>query len=107
MESIRKTVGENLKRICKAKGIKNYQIADYMGVTESSVSHWFRGDNSIDIDNLHKLCQYLNVSLDQVFGLEPIVSEILSQEEHELIIAYRNISEDEKRLIRRALKIDN
>ena len=71
------------------KMIKNTQIADFMGVTASSVSHWFRGDNFLDIENLYKLCQFLDVTLDQVFGLEPIVFGVLDPDESSLLSAYR------------------
>ena len=90
MISVKQTVSQNLKKICKTKGIKNKQVAEYLGVSEGSVSHWFREDNSIDIDNLYNLCKYLGVSLNQVFGVEPLVSDILNQEEWKLIEAYRN-----------------
>ena len=107
MDSIKKTVGENLRKICKVKGIKNYQIADYMNVSESSVSHWFRGDNSFDIDNLYKLCRYLGVSLDQVFGLDPILVGVLNTDENDVLLAYRNASDDEKNMIHRALGLSD
>ena len=106
LESIKKAIGENLRKVSKAKGIKNYQIADYMNVSESSVSHWFRGDNSLDIDNLYKLCQFLGVSLDQIFGIDPIVVGVLTPEENEILLAYRNASKDEKNMVRRAFKLD-
>lgn len=103
MESIKKTAGKNLKRICKMKGIKNAQIASFMGVSTSSVSHWFNGDNFLDIDNLYKLCCHLGVSLDQVFGLDPIVVGVLNEDENNILVAYRKANEDEKNIIRRAL----
>lgn len=105
MESIKKTVGENLKAVSKIKGIRNKQIADYMGVSESCVSHWFRGNNSLDIDNLYKLCQFLGVSLDQIFGLDPIVVGVLNADENDVLRAYRSASDEEKNLIRRALSL--
>ena len=105
MESIKKTVGENLKKVCKLKGIKNVDIANYMEVSPGSVSHWFKGDNFLDIDNLYKLCRYLNVSLDQVFGLDPIIVGVLNNDENEILVAYRNANDDEKNMIRRALKL--
>jgi transcriptional regulator with XRE-family HTH domain len=105
MESIKKTAGENLRRICKIKGIRNYQVADYMGVTTSSVSHWFKGDNFLDIDNLYKLSQFLGVTLDQIFGLSPIVVGILNNDEEEIISAYRKASPEEQNVIRRALNL--
>ena len=105
MESIKKIVGENLKKVCKLKGIKNVDIANYMEVSAGSVSHWFKGDNFLDIDNLYKLCRFLDVSLDQIFGLDPIVVGVLNNDENELLIAYRNANDDEKNMIRRALKL--
>lgn len=105
MTSVKKTVGENLKKICQIKGIKNIQIAEYMGVSTGCVSNWFRGNNSFDIDNLYRLCQYLGVSLDQVFGIKPIVVGILNNDENELLSAYRNASHEEKNVIRRALNL--
>lgn len=105
MESIKGLVGANLKKVCKLKGIKNVDIAEYMGVTASSVSHWFKGDNFLDIDNLYKLCVWLNVSLDQIFGIDPIVVGVLNTEEDELLVAYRKANNDEKSMIRRALNL--
>ena len=105
MESIKKTVGANLKKVCKSKGIKNYQIADFLGVTESSVSHWFCGDNSIDIDNLYRLCQHIGVSLDQIFGIEKIIPDVLNEEECELLKAYRKVDPNVKNTIRGALRL--
>ena len=105
MESIKKTVCDNLKAVSKVKGIRNRQIAEYMNVSESCVSHWFRGDNSLDIDNLYKLCQFLGVSLDQIFGVDPIVFGVLTSDENDVLVAYRAASDEEKNLIRRALSL--
>lgn len=105
MNDLKKTVGANLKSICKIKGIKNYQVADFMGVTASSVSHWFKGDNFLDMDNLVKLCQFLGVSLDQVFGLAPIVNTVLSFDENAIVIAYRSAGAETKANIRRILQV--
>jgi transcriptional regulator with XRE-family HTH domain len=76
-----------------------------MGVTSSSVSHWFKGDNFLDIDNLYRLCQFLGVSLDQVFGLKPIIAGVLNAEEDEVLAAYRKSSPEAKDMIRRALNL--
>ena len=104
-QSIKGTVSENLRRVCKLKGIKNKDIAAHMGVSEGAVSHWFKMDNSMDIDNLYSLCQYIGVSLDQVFGLDPIVVGVLTPEENELVVAYRNAGNETRENIRRILNL--
>lgn len=105
MDSIKKTVGENLRQVCKVKKIKNKEIAEYMGVSETSVSNWFRGKNSFDIDNLYSLCCYLDISLDQAFGVDPIVFGVLNEEENNVLVAYRKAGEETKNAIRKILDI--
>lgn len=86
---IKETIRENLKTACRVKKVKNIDIANYMGVSQGSVTNWFKGSNFIDIENLYKLCQYLNITLDQVFGIVPLTSPITS-EESEMLKLYRN-----------------
>lgn len=105
MEDMKKIAGANLKKIASLKGIPNKQIADYMGVTASSVSHWFKGDNFLDVQNLYILCQYLGVSLDQVFGLAPIVLGFLNPEEEKVLFAYRAAGSETKTAVRKILSV--
>lgn len=105
MEDMKKTAGENLKKIAKLKGIQNKQIAAYMDVSTSSVSHWFKGDNFLDIQNLYKLCLYLGVTLDQVFGLAPIVLSFLNQDEEKVLLAYRAAGSETQAAVRRVLSV--
>ena len=85
------------------KKVKNKDIAAHMGLSESSISHWLKGDNPPDMDNLYILCRYLGVSLDQIFGIDPIVVGVLNEDENDIVIAYRNSSDDVKNAIRGAL----
>lgn len=105
MSEIRETIIKNLKSVCKMKGIKNKDIAAFMCVSPGSVSNWFNGDNFIDVDNLYKLCQFLGVSLDQIFGVAPIVFGVLSPEENDIIIAYRNADDGTRSSVRKLLDV--
>ena len=92
MGEIRKVIGENIKKVCRLKGIRQIDIAEHMGVSQGSVSNWIKGTNSIDIENLAELCAYLGVSLDQIYGVEPIgKNDVLSGDESELIGYYRSV----------------
>lgn len=93
MGEIRKTIGENIKRICSLKGIRQVEIAEYMGVSQGTVSNWFKGTNSIDIENLARLCTFLGVSLDHIYGVAPITPEVMqSPEEVELLSSFRALN---------------
>ena len=103
LESIKPTVCRNLREVIRLKKIKNKDIASHLGLSESSISHWLKGDNPPDMDNLYYICQYLNVSLDQIFGFDPIVIDVLNSDENEVLSAYRQSSDDVKNAIRGAL----
>lgn len=93
MGEIRKIIGENIKRVCEIKGIKQIDISEFMGISQGSVSNWMKGTNSIDIENLAKLCGFLGISLNQIYGVDPITPEILlSAEENELIHLFRSLN---------------
>lgn len=97
---VRKIVGENIKKVCSLKGIRQVEISEHMGVSQGTVSNWFKGVNSIDIENLAELCAFLGVSLDQIFGVAPLNAEVtLSQEETDLLGMYRSLNKNGKEML--------
>lgn len=97
MGEIRKTVGENIRKVCQLKGIRQVEISEHMKVSQGTVSNWFKGTNSIDIENLAELCSFLGVSLDQIFGVAPLTPEVtLSQEETDLLSMFRSLNSEGK-----------
>jgi len=93
MGEIRKVIGENIKKVCSLKGIRQVEIAEHLGVSQGSVSNWIKGTNSIDIENLAELCRFLGVSLDQIYGMEPIKPDVsLSNKEIELVGYFRSLN---------------
>lgn len=105
MTEIRQTIIDNIRAVCKVRKIRQKDIAEHMGVSPGSVTNWFKGTNFIDVDNLYRLCQFLGVSLDQIFGVAPIVFGALNEEENEVIHAYRLADPVTKSNIRRVLGI--
>ena len=100
MGEVRKIIGDNIKTICEAKGIKQIEIAEYMGISQGSVSNWMKGINSIDIENLAKLCGFLGVSLNQIYGVDPITpASLLSAQENELIHIFRSLNKSGKSML--------
>ena len=100
MGEIRKTVGENIKKVCQLKGIRQIEISEHMKVSQGTVSNWFKGTNSIDIENLAELCSFLGVSLDQIFGVAPLTPEVtLSQEETDLLSMFRALNSEGKDML--------
>ena len=46
------------------------QIAKILGISESNITNWKKGENLPSVDILYKLCQILEVSADYLLGLE-------------------------------------
>lgn len=85
MGEIRNIIGENIRIACEVKGIRQIDIAEHMGISQGSVSNWVKGNNSIDIEKLVELCNYLGVTLDQIYGLKPIKPDNAISEEQKSI----------------------
>ena len=100
MGEVRKIIGDNIKAICEMKGIKQIEIAEFMGISQGSVSNWMKGINSIDIENLARLCEFLGITLNQVYGVDPITPEtLLSAQENELVRLFRSLNKNGKSML--------
>ena len=58
-----------LKR--KEKGITQDELANYIGVSKSSVSKWETGQSYPDVTFLPQLASYFNITVDELISYEP------------------------------------
>ena len=100
MDETRKIIGENIKKAAALRGVKQVEIAKYLGVSQGSVSNWIKGTNSIDLELLAKLATFLRVSLDQIFGYEKMDEPIvLTEHEIDTIRYYRQLDDKGRNLV--------
>lgn len=59
-----------LVQLRKKRGLTQQQIADEIGVNRGSYSNWEKGKREPSFENLVKLADLLEVSLDSFFGRE-------------------------------------
>lgn len=71
VEKIAKTIKE--KRI--EKNMTQLALADYMGVSYQAVSNWERGNSMPDISKLEDLCKILDVTVEELLGMETSAAE--------------------------------
>ena len=62
--------GDNIKRLRKNKGLKQQEIAELLGVKRNTYSDWENGKTDPSFENLVKLADLFDVSLDWLFGRE-------------------------------------
>lgn len=61
---------ERIKRLRKNKGLKQQEIAELLGVKRNTYSDWENGKTEPSFENLIKLADLLEVSIDWLFGRE-------------------------------------
>ena len=57
-----------LSELMKEKRFKAKDIADACGVTPSAVSHWKKGMCMPSLENLKKIAQLMEVTIDELIG---------------------------------------
>jgi transcriptional regulator with XRE-family HTH domain len=89
---------QNLNELLTRRGISAYQISKDTGISDSLIGYWRRGEKNPTLENLSKLSGYLKVSVDWLLtGEERAVdADPLSQEEKELLSAFRHLTEKDK-----------
>lgn len=62
------TLGERLKAIRKEKGLKQYKLAEKIGIYTSQLSRFERGLTIPNVATLEWICKALNVSASELLG---------------------------------------
>lgn len=63
-------IGENIKRLRKAKGVTQEQIGELLGISVTAVSKWERNETYPDITLLFPLAHYFGITLDELMGYD-------------------------------------
>ncbi len=65
-------LGEIIARLRKERGMTQEDLARELNISYQAVSKWENGVSSPDISNIKQLAQFFGVSIDALFGLEPL-----------------------------------
>lgn len=88
-DTIKKTICKNITKYRKLAGLSQKEFAKKLGAAPSRVSSWETGANSTDIDTLFRICDILDVSINDMCGIYPDANILLSYLEQEHIKKYR------------------
>lgn len=61
------------------RNMTQMQLADAMGVSYQAVSNWERGNSMPDISKLEDLCKALDITVEQLLGMESQTSEAVTK----------------------------
>ncbi len=90
-DTIKKTICRNITKYRKLAGLNQKEFAAKLCAAPSRVSSWETGANSTDIDTLFKICEILNVSINDMCEIYPDANIMLSYLEQEFINKYRSL----------------
>ena len=65
---MKKKFNENLRLARNGVGLTQKQVADKLGVVESCYAKWEQGRAEPNIENLIKLCEIFDISLDDLIN---------------------------------------
>lgn len=63
-----KTTGKIIAELRKEKGMSQEELADVLFVTRQAISKWESDAGSPGIDNLERIADYFNVTIDYLLG---------------------------------------
>lgn len=98
----------NLKTLRIAKGLSQQKLADSIGVTQQAINQYENGKVEPDIDNLIRLSDALEVSVDLLIGhevLDPTTDNLVSDDEFELIESFRSLGASDKKMLTRMMDL--
>ena len=70
-DTIKKNISKNISKYREAAGISQKDLAKKLGVVPSRISNWETGANCPTIDILFEVCEILNVSINDIYGVYP------------------------------------
>jgi transcriptional regulator with XRE-family HTH domain len=100
-------VGLQIRRYRDLRKMKQKEMANKLGITNTKLSHWEKGVSKPDIEALISICRVLDVNPSEFLGFEcNNTPEVLSLEELKVIRAYRN-NIDMREAVKRLLGVNN
>lgn len=79
---------ERLKMLRNLKSISQQKLADYMGVSKSSINMYERGEREPNLELLEAFADFFNVDLNYLLGQSDVANSVLTSTP---ILSYSNV----------------
>lgn len=78
-----------------SKGWSEYQLSEQSGLTQSTISSWYRKNLSPSIPSLEKICKAFGITLSQFFIQDESETIQLTSVQKDLLIATSKLNEQQ------------
>ena len=96
-------INKKMEKLRFQRGWSMYELAQEMGITQSTLTSIMRRGNPPKIETLQRICEAFGITLAQFFVEDELI-EILTTDEKELISDFRKLPEDKKSALLALLK---
>lgn len=69
------SIGSVIARERRLRGVTQQELAERLGVSKAAVSKWEVGQSMPDVALLPRIAAYFSLTLDELFGYRPVLSE--------------------------------
>ena len=69
-EDVKKYAGERMLAIRKERKLRQEDVANAVGITRASLSYYEKGERTLGVDVLFRICKFYRVSADYILGLK-------------------------------------
>lgn len=94
---------ERLKKLRKDSGLTQVDVASKLGISQQAYASWERGVKKPTQDNLVKIAQILNVSVDYLVGNSQETLDELDNIEFLFRMNSKDLTEEEKEIFQKEL----
>lgn len=98
-----KDILQEITRLRLARGWSEYELAQNSGLTQSTISTWYRKRQTPTIQTLDKVCGGLGISLSQFFA-EGTDAVYLTDEQKEMLDNWAALNNAQKKAVLELLK---
>ena len=94
----------NLQKYIEVSGKQQKEIAQELGVGQSTFCDWVKGKIFPRIDKLKALADYFDVKMSDLIEVRTLPVERISKEQQEVLNLYGSLSASEKELFMKLIK---
>ena len=97
--NLNKIIANNIIRYLDRTNTTQEELAEHMKVSQATVSNWCRGIKLPRMDRIDGICDFFSISRSQLMNTEApgeAAAIIISKDEEEFILNYRQLSDDRK-----------
>ena len=98
-----KDILQEITRLRLERGWTEYQLAENSGLSQSTISTWYRKGQTPTIQSLDKVCAGLGISLSQFFA-EGTDAIILTGEQKELLNNWSALNRTQRKIVLQLLE---